>query len=89
MRLSERLRQLTQYYTIAAKASAMVKGAYASCTTREEFAEFFLKNDKEVAPVCFKMLDQEDHKPTVWRIVKARAASIRNVPDTSETGEGR
>lgn len=88
MRLSERLRQLTQYYTIAAKASAMVKGAYASCTTREEFAEFFLKNDKEVAPVCFKMLDQEDHKPTVWRIVKSR---VRDVPDTqdTETGEDR
>lgn len=72
-----------QYFTIAAKSSALVKAAFGKCTTRKEFAEFFLKYDREVAPVCFKMLDQEDHKPTVWKIVKART---KNVSDT-ETGE--
>jgi RNA ligase len=58
-----------KYVEIFNRATATLQDALVFCTTRKEFAEFFIKNDPEVAPVCFAMLDEEDHKKIIWRII--------------------
>ena len=72
-KLAERLRRIQEYYTIAAKASAIVKGSYASCTYTSQFREYFENADPELVTVCWQMLDEADYKDEIKRIVRLRA----------------
>ena len=58
-----------KYEEIFNRSTKILQDALTYCTTRKEVAEFFIKNDPEVAPVCFAMLDEEDHKKIIWRII--------------------
>jgi tRNA splicing ligase len=58
-----------KYVEIFNRATALMLEAYKVCTTRNELAVYFLRIDPEVAPVCFAMLDEKDHKQVIWRII--------------------
>jgi tRNA splicing ligase len=58
-----------KYVEIFNRATALMLEAYKICTTRAHFAEFIIKSDNEIAPVCFAMLDEKDHKQVIWRII--------------------
>lgn len=52
-------------------ASAIVARALTVCTTRKEFALFFLQPEcKKYSGICFKMMDQLDHSKAIWKFVE-------------------
>ena len=60
----------SKYAEIFNEASTMLRDALVSCTTRKEFAQFFVNANPELVPVCFAMMDERDHKDIIWKIVE-------------------
>ena len=70
LKRKESPRNDTKYAEIFVAASNLLRDSFVSCTRRGEFAEFFLKNNPELAPVCFAMMDERDHKSVIWKLVE-------------------
>lgn len=62
----------TQYKEIHASAAETVKQAMTSCTTRKEYAAFFLERD--YPSVCFAMIDfdKKSYQKAIWKLVANR-----------------
>jgi hypothetical protein len=64
------------------KAKYTMLEALASCDTRKEFAAVFTsEKHREVSAICFKMLDLQDHRPAVWKLVYPVVAQQRYTPE--------
>ena len=70
LKRKESPRNDTKYAEIFVAASNLLRDSFVSCTRRGEFAEFFLKNNPELAPACFAMMDERDHKSVIWKLVE-------------------
>lgn len=72
----------TAYYTYLADAARIMKLALTTCDTRKEFAEVFMREEnRKLASTCFRMLDQEDHQPAIWKLVYPEVAKQRYTPE--------
>lgn len=58
------------YEHLRSMSASILTEALKTCTTRKEFAFFFLEEqNKFFAPVCFAMLDEHKHQEVIWKII--------------------
>lgn len=72
-----------QFHQITLCCSGIVRCARESgCSERKQFAEEFLKFGSFLAPICFKMLDNQPHNALLWKMLKPAAdKKFRNVEE--------
>lgn len=58
---------------ILATVRSIVEEALIKCTTRKEFADFFLTDErKQYAAVCFAMTDEKDYKSQMEKLIEIK-----------------
>ena len=58
------------YKEIFEKVSSIVIEALEVCTTRKEFAQFFLEGErKQYASICWALVDERDYKTEIWKMI--------------------